>query len=184
MKQFIVILCIISFLFTSCSNIDKSMKMDETDMKYVFLPADINGFSEQDYSNKPLKNGSDYYFNKTNDKNNGLYFTYSVTMLESNNEEIKVKTILSILKNDRKAIELFESSIKTLNLFYKSDVVNILPKEFNADQAFLVNTNDFFSLVLQSDNIFYEVDIEGINLEISNVKDNIIKKLNAVMENY
>ena len=183
MKKFIMMIFIIAFLLVSCSSIVSNMEMDEIDRNYIFLPTDIDGLNHQDYTIKPLKNGSDYYFNKVDDKNNGLYFFYSITLINNNGEEIKVTTTLSILKNDLKAVALYKSSTKILNLLHKSSIVNVVPSEFNADQALVVNTNDYFSLALQNNNMFYEVDIEGIKLDISQVKENIINKFNAATEN-
>lgn len=179
MKKFILVILLLPIFFVSCV---QQVEITDDEKKYIFMSSDIKGFNQKHYSIKPQKNGSEYFFCKSFDKNNGYYLLYSINLTNGTGDDIKVKTTLSILKSNSKAKSLFESSIKTLKLIYKSNIIDILPNEYNAEQVFMINTNDFFSLILQSGIYFYEVDIEGTKIDIDQVKDGIITKFNIAKD--
>ncbi len=181
MKKIIMFILLGFFCFTSCV---RQVNITDNEKKYILLPEDIECLILSDYEIKTLKNGKEYVFTKSESKKNGYYSMYSTILTNEAGKEIKIKTIANVLINNEKAKSLYKSSIRTLKASYKSSIYDIDLKAFDVDQAFWINSEDFYSLTLRKGNFFYEVSIEGIKVQDNKINENIKLKFRQLIKTF
>jgi hypothetical protein len=164
--------------FTACS---KQVTFDNEDKEYVFTFEDLKEFNIDDFVVQPMKNGKDYFYTKTS--TNNFRCMYGITLADEQSNRVKLTTSINIQPSNEKAIQLFESSGKTLKAIYKTDIVDTNPKDYNVNQLLIINSEDFFSIVLVKDNLFYQVDIDGEQIREEQVRDNLLEKIDFIVNN-
>ncbi|MDF2542499.1 MAG: hypothetical protein K0S47_2217 [Herbinix sp.] len=172
-----ILFLFILIMMTACS---KQSDFKDTDENYVFTFDDINNLDKDNYISKTLENGKDYFFTKSNTKLNGFNCLYGIVLYDENENKVKLTTCVDLLPNTEKASQLFKSSIKIVQFLYDSSVKDVNTSEYEVDELLIIESEDYFTIILSKDNLFYKIEIDGLLVHEEQVKENLLKKVNNV----
>lgn len=159
----------------------KQSDFKDTDKKYVFTFEDIVDFKIEEYTVKPMKNGKEYFYTKSNTELNGSSSMYNVILKDELGREVSLRTSVNLQSNAARATELFESSAKTVKALYKSSIKAVKPNAYKADELLIVESEDYFSLQMRNNNLYYNIEIDGMPINEEQIKDKILKKVDYIL---
>ena len=159
----------------------KQSDLSHSDKSSVFTFEDVTGFKMDQYIVKPLKNGKEYFYTKSNTEINGISFMYSVVLMDELGKEIKLLANMNLQPDEERAAELFNSSSKTAKALNKKSIKDTDASAYNANELLIVHSKDYFSLFMRKDNLYYNLEIDGVSINQEQIKDNLLKKVDFIL---
>ena len=159
----------------------KQSDFKDTDKNYVFTFEDIVGFKIEEYTVKPMKNGKEYFYTKSNTELNGSSTMYNVILKDELGREVSLRTSVNLQSNAARATELFESSAKTVKALYKSSIKAVKPNDYKADELLIIDDENYFYLQMRKNNLYYNIEIDGMPINEEQIKDKLLKKVDYIL---
>lgn len=186
----ILLLLSLSILLISCTDMLDVFKIDFTEEyeTFIFTPKDIDNFNLEEYTAQPDKDtGKDYSLIKIPVKSQFTY-SYQATLTNASGDKVYIGSYIYLPNLVAQSKQFFEElSAKMKKQFERQsesyDPSKIVyPDNYDVDEAMLMILDDYYYVLIRKENLVYELTIEGLSLNESQVKQNFIKKIDYIIE--
>lgn len=181
MKKIFIVCIIFLFIIIMLSACVRQAEFTDQDKGFVFTFDDIKDLNIDNFIIKTLKNRKDYSYTKNNTENNGFSCMYFVILKDEQDNEFKLTSSVNLQPDSKRAIQLFNSNTKIIKNLYGSSIKDVKASEYDVDELLIVESEDYFSINLSKDKLFYFIEIDGLSIKEDQVKENLLMKINKII---